>query len=398
MPRFPALFTSSNSSRGASPTTSPLPSPGGTVQPLKVDSLHIFGDLYDIFSPQKTLHEPNELLTKELHVRLRYTVAVFLTKPVHAESLKAEYRCRMIVETEVGDGQFQEPRFDTADIAELNWTIWKGTVFEPGKLHTFEVTGELPPKTPRSWKTPRGNIEHTMSVRFEGVTDAGRLRRTKKTVLVWNSFSMDADSPRWGLEFHDQLEDKEMVGVSVLVEKNLAAFVRFPDQCYKGLRSFTWRDAGIGRYFPCEISFPTATARQLSSIGRIEVDILQFVWFTTPSNSVQRLTQLAKDVYPITWTETIEEATIKPQSVSLSLADANIHGRFTSDYLRVRHQLRIVFHRKWFAKKFEWTGEVEIFHRDVGWETRGESGVLEIVRGQEGDYTSPPAIDKLVSK
>lgn len=79
-------------------------------------------------------------------------------------------------------------------------------------------------------------------------------------------------------------------------------------------------------------------------------------------------------------------ASNEPQRVTLLLPDPIIHGHFTSDHLRVRHELRIVFHRKWFGKKVEWSEEVEIFHRDVGWETRGEEGILEIVRGQEGDY------------
>jgi len=72
----------------------------------------------------------------------------------------------------------------------------------------------------------------------------------------------------------------------------------------------------------------------------------------------------------------------------MPLPDPTIHGHYSSDRLRVRHQLQVIFHRKWLGKKFEWEGEVEIFHRDIGWEARGVEGVEEIVRGQEGDY--PP--------
>jgi hypothetical protein len=53
-------------------------------------------------------------------------------------------------------------------------------------------------------------------------------------VEVWNPFSMDADDPRPGLDFHHDLGEIEMVGTSTEVDKGLEAFIRFPDQCYKG--------------------------------------------------------------------------------------------------------------------------------------------------------------------
>jgi hypothetical protein len=142
---------------------------------------------------------------------------------------------------------------------------------------------------------------------------------------------------------------------------------------------------GIGRSFPCEISFPMATSSQLHSITHITVVILQMVWFLQPTRVKERPRLLAKDVYPVTQVGQLE-ASIEPQRVSLPLPDPIIHGRYTSDVLRVRHGLQIVFHRRWLGKKVEWVGDVEIFHRDVGWETRGMDGVLEIVRGQEGDF------------
>ena len=94
---------------------------------------------------------------------------------------------------------------------------------------------------------------------------------------------------------------------------------------------------------------------------------------------------LAKDIYPITASVTVKPSS-QPQRASLPLPDPIVHGRFTSEHLRVRHILQVTFHRRLFGKKVEWEGEVEIFHRDLGWETRGEQGILEIVRGQEGDY------------
>jgi hypothetical protein len=69
---------------------------------------------------------------------------------------------------------------------------------------------------------------------MDGVTDSGRMRRTRKTVEVWNPFSMDADDPRPGLDFHDDIGEIEMVGTSTELEKGVDAFIRFPDQCYKG--------------------------------------------------------------------------------------------------------------------------------------------------------------------
>jgi hypothetical protein len=59
---------------------------------------------------------------------------------------------------------------------------------------------------------------------------------------VWNPFSMDADEPRPGLEFHADLE-LEMVGTSIDVDKNLQAFLRYPDQCYKGIPVVSEADA-----------------------------------------------------------------------------------------------------------------------------------------------------------
>lgn len=139
----------------------------------------------------------------------------------------------MIVTTDKGDGQFEEATVEVEELASLNWTLWRGKVLEAGKEYTFDFNGELPAKTPRSWKTPSGRVEHTMTISFRGVTDSGKMRRTRKTVEVWNAFSMDVDEPRPGLEFHTELEP-EMVGTRIDVDKDLEAFVRFPDQCYKG--------------------------------------------------------------------------------------------------------------------------------------------------------------------
>jgi hypothetical protein len=367
-------------------------SPGPAGKLSKTDSLRIDGNLYDILRPPEGPTQAGELLPKELHVVLRYVVSFVLSKPVHCESIRTTYRCTMIVTTDPGDGQFREAEIEEVELCHLNWTIWRGTVLEAGREYSFEFNGELPPQTPRSLKTPHGRIEHTMTVRLDGVKDSGRLRRTRKTIEVWNPFSMDADNPRPGLEFHGEL-DQEMVGTSVEIDKDLVAFIRYPDQCYKGtpdtVDSF---DAGIGRSFPCEISFPAASESQLHSISHVDVDILQTVWFLNPTRNKVKPVLLSKDVYPITATAIAQPST-EPQRVTLPLPDPIIHGRFTSDHLRVRHELRAVFHRKWFGKKFEWREEVEIFHRDVGWETRGEQGILEIVRGQEGDYfQSPPGL------
>jgi hypothetical protein len=93
---------------------------------------------------------------------------------------------------------------------------------------------------------------------------------------------------------------------------------------------------------------------------------------------------LAQDIYPIASTAGVQPSN-DPQRATLPLPDPTIHGHYTSDRLRVRHRLQVTFHRKW-RKKVQWEGDVEIFHRDVGWEARGIQGVMEIVRGQEGDY------------
>lgn len=144
---------------------------------------------------------------------------------------------------------------------------------------------------------------------------------------------------------------------------------------------------GIGRSFPCEVSIPTASLSQLHSFTHISIDILQLVWFLRPGQDKVKPELLAQDIYPITSTASIQPSS-DPQRVTLPLPDPIIHGRFTSPHLRVRHQLRITFHRKWLGRKIEWLGDVEIFHRDVGWEARGIQGVQEVVRGQEEDY--PP--------
>ena len=109
------------------------------------------------------------------------------------------------------------------------------------------------------------------------------------------------------------------------------------------------------------------------------------VWFLRPTRRKEHPQLLAKDIYPITAQVTVIPST-ESQKASLPLPDPTIHGRFSSDNLRVRHLLQITFHRHWFGKKIEWEGDIEIFHRDIGWEARGVQGTLEIVRGQEQDF------------
>jgi len=218
------------SSRGPSRTTSPAP--GGVS---KLDSIRIDGNLYDILKPVPAFTHESEILPKEVHVVLRYNVSFTLSKPVRCTSVKAAYRTTMLVTTDEGDGQFVQATHESEEIVHLHWTIWRGNILEAGQEHVFEFNGELPPQTPRSLKTPRGRIEHTLTVWMDGVTDSGKMRRTRKTVEVWNPFSMDADAPRPGLDFHDDLAEMEMVGTSTELEKGLEAFIRFPDQCYKGI-------------------------------------------------------------------------------------------------------------------------------------------------------------------
>jgi hypothetical protein len=223
-------------SRVASPPPSrgSSPGPGGHPSASKLDSISVQGNLYDVLKPRPSPAHVSDILPKELHVVLRYTASFILSKPVYAESISATFTDTMIVETDAGDGQFVEPTIESEKIASLNWTIWRGRVLEAGKEHSFEFSGELPSKSPRSLRTPSGRIEHTLTISLHGVTDSGRMRRTTKTVEVWNPFSMDADEPRPGLEFHTELEP-ELIGASADVDKDLEAFLRFPDQCYKGI-------------------------------------------------------------------------------------------------------------------------------------------------------------------
>lgn len=222
-------------SRAASPPCSRGSSarPGGRPSTSKLDSISIDGNLYDVLKPRPAPAHVSDVLPKELHVVLRYTASFTLSKPVYAESIKATFTETMIVVTDTGDGQFREASTESEEIASLNWTIWRGRVLEAGKEYSFEFSGELPPKSPRSLRTPSGRIEHTLTICFHGVTDSGRMRRTRKTIEVWNPFSLDTDEPRPGLEFHTELEH-EFIGTSVEVDKDLEAFLRFPDQCYKG--------------------------------------------------------------------------------------------------------------------------------------------------------------------
>lgn len=190
-----------------------------------------------MLKPRPSPAHVSDVLPKELHVELRYTASFTLSKPVYADSIRATFAETMIVITDPGDGQFREATIESEEIALLSWTIWRGRVLEPGKEYSFEFNGELPPKSPRSLRTPSGRIEHTLTISFHGVTDSGRMRRTRKTVEVWNPFSMDVDEPRPGLDFHAEL-DAELIGAIVEVDKDLEAFLRFPDQCYKGIRPF----------------------------------------------------------------------------------------------------------------------------------------------------------------
>lgn len=239
-----SLPGSVSSSRGPSRTTSPAP--GGKLS--KLDSIRIEGNLYDVLKPRASTNGETFDLRKEMHVMLKYTVSFTLSKPVYALSLKAEFIGMMNVTIEEGDGQFQEAESEEEEITRLSWVLWRGTVLQAGIEHRFEINGELPPKTPRSLRAPRGRIDHTLTVRFDGVTDSGKMRRTRKTIEVWNPFSMDADDPRPGLEFHGEL-DEEMVGQSVALDKDLYAFIRYPDQCFKGIPLFIQlTKASVGRF------------------------------------------------------------------------------------------------------------------------------------------------------
>lgn len=217
-------------SRRPSPLSSRSPSPHGKL--YKHDSIQIRGNLYDVLKPRSE-KEDDEELGKELHVVLRYNASFILSKEVLAEAIIASFRETMTVVTDPGDGQFREASSETEEIGALHWTLWRGKVLEAGKEYSFDIDGVLPRQSPRSWRTPSGRIDHSLTVSFHGLTDSGRMRRTRKTIEVWNPFSMDVDDPRPGLDFHAEL-DLEMVGSTVEIEKDLEAFVRYPDQCYKG--------------------------------------------------------------------------------------------------------------------------------------------------------------------
>lgn len=225
---------------GSAPSSrAPSPAPLGSPSAMKLDSISIDGSIYDILLPFPAPAHENEVLPKELRVTLRYKVSFTLSKPVKAEAIKAEFRSQMTVVTDPGEGQFTSPVVETEAIISLDWTLWRGHTLEANKEYNFEFSGELPPKTPRTLSTPRGRIEHLLTVRFHKTSDAGRLSRLRKTIEVFNPYSMDADSPRPGLEFHADLEP-EMIGEDTEVEKGLVAFLRFPDQCYKGIISLQW--------------------------------------------------------------------------------------------------------------------------------------------------------------
>jgi hypothetical protein len=241
MPIFGSRPSSRTSFRPGTNTPPDVPSRGASPTELdrhsKIDSIRIEGNLYDILKPRPSRASISDILPKEVHVVLRYKVSFILSKAVKAESIKAEFRGLMIVVTDSGDGQFQQPETESEEITKLNWTIWRGHTLDAGKEYVFEFNGELPPFTPRSLRTPSGRIEHCLTVRFDGVTDPGKMRRTRRTIEVWNPFSMDPENPRPGLDFHADL-DQELVGASVELEKELEAFVRYPDQCYKGIHGY----------------------------------------------------------------------------------------------------------------------------------------------------------------
>jgi len=223
---------------GSAPgSRAPSPTPGSNGRSAKFDSIQIEGNLYDVLKPREAASSggdsPDAEFAKELQVVLRATASFTLTKPVRASAIRAEFRGCMVVITDPGDGQFREAESETEEILSMSWTIWRGVELEAGREYSFEFNGNLPPSTPRTLRTPSGRIEHTLTVKFVNVTDIGKMRRTRKTIEIWNPFSMDADSPRPGLDFHADLEP-EMVGTTVDVDKNLQAFLRFPDQCFKG--------------------------------------------------------------------------------------------------------------------------------------------------------------------
>jgi len=181
----------------------------------------------------KPVNEEEIAGPKEVHVVLKYGIHFILSKPVSAKSLRAEFLGTMNVMTYEGDSQFREAETTQEEITRMKWSLWKGSLLEAGQEYLFHIAGELPDHTLRSLRTPKGKIEYTLTVWLEGVSDRGKMRHTRKMVEVWNPFSMNADDPRPGLEFHAELDD-EMVGCGIELEKDFEAFVRYPDQCFKG--------------------------------------------------------------------------------------------------------------------------------------------------------------------
>jgi hypothetical protein len=215
---------------------SPAPEEG---KPTKMDSISIEGNLYDVFK-ERISTTPGEHLSKEVRVEVRGKASFKLSRRVRAKAIKAIFQCTMIVVTGEGDGQCEEAIEEKEEISTISWTLWQGETLDVNRDYTFDFTGELPPFTPRSLRTPSGRIDHCLTVWLSGVVDQGRLRRTRKTVEIWNPFSMNPEEPRAGLDFHSDLE-LELVGEGVEIEEGLEAFVRYPDQCYKGTLLFFFR-------------------------------------------------------------------------------------------------------------------------------------------------------------
>jgi hypothetical protein len=184
------------------------------------DEVHIESAIYSVLTPQ------HGCATQ--HFVSRFVVSFSLNKEMYADLIEAEFIGVIVVKNYVTGNEI------SARCLTTHWDLWKGRCLEAGKRYVFEAIGELPSKSPCSLRTRSGGVYYEFRVRFCRVGDCTRLSSFEKALEVWNPYLV-AEEPRSGLNHTNDLTS-EMIGATVELGRRQTAFIRYPDQCYDGIK------------------------------------------------------------------------------------------------------------------------------------------------------------------
>jgi hypothetical protein len=186
-----------------------------------LDDVYINGGLYEVWTP----HDNGDVVTSVVHVFVRFVVSFTFSKSVDMQTIKAQLEGSMNV-TYWGS----EPA--KTSFLNLQWVLWDKGELEAGKKYKFRVLAELPITAPCSIETSKGSIDYTFQLRFAEMANRGHSVWLTSPLKIWNPYVV-FDVPRQGLTCGGALVS-EMVGTTIKIDKDLTAFLRYPDQWSNG--------------------------------------------------------------------------------------------------------------------------------------------------------------------